>query len=145
MIGAGGVDANVVFGVEIDHRLQKGLGKRLVDRAIGERRGDRVEFVVCQDQRAVEDDVTRGVGVHGDACRAALQRNGEQAQRRANAKLSVHQISLNEGISDIKIVLSLVAQISVGFTDQIYQIAITLPGRIIAGEILIRNVGKHDQ
>ena len=98
-----------------------------------------------QNQREVVKNVARGVGADRDIGGGAIQRDGEETERRADAEVAADQTSLNERIPDVQVILTLVALIADGFTDQSDEVAIALARGIGARQILIGNVRNRQR
>ena len=60
-------DPDILIRIELQQVLQEGIGIQLLKDAVGERIGQIIKLGVCQDQRAVKENVTGRVHHHGDA------------------------------------------------------------------------------
>ena len=136
------LNANIIGSIKIQKSLQKGVGIDFLGYTVGQSRGNAVEFIVCQNQRAVINNVTRRVECNRYGSRGSIQNYGEKAQRRANSKFTVGKAALHKGVTDIKIVLTLVSHITRTFTNEVYKILVSLASGIGAGQVLIGSLGN---
>ncbi len=136
-------NANIVGSVKIKEILQEGIGIDLLGHTVGHRGGNAVELEMRQDQRAVVNNVTRGVECDRNRGRVSVKNDREEAQRSADAKFTVGKAALHKGIADIKIVLTLVAHIACALTNEVDKILVSLASGIGAGQILVSRLGDH--
>ena len=137
------LNANVIGSIEIEQGLQERIGIDLLGHAIGHRRGNAVEFIMCQHQRVVVNNVTCGVKGNRNRGCASVENNGEEAQGRTNAKLTVGKASLHKGITDVKIVLTLITHFTGALTNEVDKILIPVTCGVGARQILIGCLGNH--
>ena len=118
------VDA--VRSVELDQTIHERLSRVVLEDVVGE--GDVLAggFYVCEYERVVVHRIA-GV-VDGQRYRAGvlLEDHGEQRQGCTYVEVIVRHLTLDERISDVQIVLSLVPQFPVDLTDDLVEVLVDL-------------------